>query len=234
MRISGCTESGTCLHGPDALNLSPMTTTDSASQRELTQVREENLHLKDELFALRRLIDSMQNLMEASEKLRPKDEILDLLEDTLGNALETINAKDGSLLVLDEDTEELVFVVAQGDLPRDALRWRRIPPGEGVAGWVVQNGRATIVNDAKTDERFYSGVDDEFHFRTKSILAAPIIGGGRVLGVLEMLNKQGGMSFSSCDQTLLTIMCRFAGELLYTMLQKDSTADSLGATKAAE
>lgn len=211
-----------------------MTKPDSTPQQELKQLQEENRHLKDEVLALHRFIDSMQNLMEASERLRPKEEVLDLLEDTLGNALETINAKDGSLLVLDEDTEELVFVVAHGDVPQEELRWRRIPPGEGIAGWVAQNGRATIVNDTKTDQRFYSGVDDEFHFQTESILAAPIIGGGRVLGVLEMLNKQGGVPFSASDQTLLTIMCRFAGELLYTMVQQDAAAGPLGAAQTAE
>ena len=207
---------------------------ESELQDEVSRLEEENRHLKDELLGLRRFIDSMQNLMEASENRRSQEEILDLLEDTLENALETINAKDGSLLVLDEDTGELVFAVAHGDVPQEELRWRRIPPGEGIAGWVAQNGRATIVNDAKNDARFYSGVDEEFEFQTNSILAAPLVGGGRVLGVLEVLNKDSGAAFSTSDQTLLTIMCRFAGEVLYAMVQKDSGAGPLGAPPAAD
>ena len=51
--------------------------------------------------------------------------------------------------------------------------------------------------------------------------AAPIVGGGRVLGVIELLNKHDGAVFNAGDQTLLNLMCRFAGELLYTLIRGD-------------
>ena len=84
----------------------------------------------------------MQNVMEVVEDARPDAEIMDLLEAILTNARRTINAKDDSLLVLDEDTEELVFVISQGDVKEEFLPWRKVPPGQGIAGWVVQNRRA--------------------------------------------------------------------------------------------
>ena len=56
------------------------------------------------------------------------------------------------------------------------------------------------------------------------MLAAPIIGGGRVLGVIEMLNKQDDKLFSVGDQTLLTLMCRFSGELLFNLIRQQSQA----------
>ena len=142
-----------------------------------------------------------------------------LLEDILRNVLVTIGAADGSLLVLDEDTNELVFVISEGQVPQKNLHWKRLPPGQGIAGWVVQHRRATIVNDTHTDKRFYGEIDNEFEFNTKSLLAAPLVGGGRVLGVIELLNKSNGQLFSIGDQTLLSIICRFAGELLYTLIQ---------------
>jgi hypothetical protein len=84
----------------------------------------------------------MQNVMEVVEDARPDAEIMDLLEAILTNARRTINAKDDSLLVLDEDTEELVFVISQGDVKEEFLHWRKVPPSQGSAGWVVQNRRA--------------------------------------------------------------------------------------------
>lgn len=190
-----------------------------SSDKSLT-LEEENARLKKEILALRQFIDAMQNLIDALEHPRPEFEIIELLSEVLKNALDTINAKDGSLLVLDEDTRELVFVVAHGDLPSKELLWRRIPPGKGIGSWVVENERAVIVNDVQSDERFYSGLDQEFEFKTRSMLAVPIIGGGQTLGVIEVLNKRDGKLFNTDDQTLLTLMCRFSGELLNSVIQQ--------------
>lgn len=187
-------------------------------------LEDENARLRQEILTLRQFIDSMQNLVDALEHPRPEFEIMDLLSEVLKNALDTINAKDGSLLVLDEDTQELVFVLAHGDLPEEKLHWRRVPPGQGIAGWVAKNRKGTIVNDVQSDERFYADIDEEFEFKTKSLLAAPIIGGGNVLGVIEVLNKRDGKLFNTDDQTLLTLMCRFSGELLTTVIHQNQKA----------
>ena len=188
---------------------------------EISELETENETLRHEIRSLRTFIDSMQNLMEAVEQPLPEAELMELLSEVLGNALHTINASDGSLLVLDEDTNELVFVITQGEGEKEQLAWQRLPPGEGIAGWVAKNRRATIVNDAQADDRFYPAMDRELGFKTESVLAAPIIGGGRVLGVIEMLNKKDDKLFSVGDQTLLTLMCRFSGELLYTVIQQN-------------
>ena len=190
---------------------------------EAAQIEAENAALRKEIRYLRQFIDSMQNLMEAVEQPLPEAELMELLSGVLRNALQTISASDGSLLVLDEDSNELVFVITQGESANEQLAWQRLPPGEGIAGWVAKNRRATIVNDAQADDRFYPAMDLALGFKTQSVLAAPIIGGGRVLGVIEMLNKKNDKLFSVGDQTLLTLLCRFAGELLFTVIQQNQS-----------
>lgn len=185
---------------------------------ELERLEAENHALRQESLTLRQFIDSMQNLMEAVEGPKNDKEIVELLGDILENARRTINAQDGSLLVLDDETDELVFAITQGRIPEDKLRWRRLPAGEGIAAWVIRNRRATIVNNPHEDDRFYQELDREFSFTTNSILAAPIVGGGRVLGVIELLNKKEDKMFSAGDQTLLTLLSRFAGELLHALI----------------
>ncbi len=198
-----------------------MTESDEQIHDEISQLESENTALRGEILSLRSFIDSMQNLMEAVEQPLPEAELMELLSEVLGNALRTISASDGSLLVLDEDNNELVFVITQGDTAKEQLTWQRLPPGEGIAGWVANNRRATIVNDAQADDRFYPAMDRETGFKTQSVLAAPIIGGGRVLGVIELLNKQDDKLFSVVDLPLLTLMCRFSGELLFTVIQQN-------------
>jgi len=200
-----------------------MSESDRQFHDEAEQIEAENAALREEILCLRQFIDSMQNLMEAVEQPLPEAELMELLSEVLNNALQTISASDGSLLVLDEDSNELVFVITHGESAKEQLAWQRLPPGEGIAGWVAKNRRATIVNDAQADDRFYPAMDRELGFQTQSVLAAPIIGGGRVLGVIEMLNKKDDKLFSVGDQTLLTLMCRFSGELLFTVIQQNQS-----------
>ena len=67
----------------------------------------ENVELREELLSLRRFIDSLQNVVDAVETESSEVDIMCLLEDILSNARNTINADNGSLLALDEDTADL-------------------------------------------------------------------------------------------------------------------------------
>lgn len=166
---------------------------------------------------LKRFLHSMQELSESLEAATNEAHLHELLGQILDHACEAVEARDASLLVLDEDNDELVFVLSRGKVPPEQLAWRRIPAGEGIAGWVVTQREATVVNNAQADERFYSQLDMELQFRTESILAAPIIGDSNVLGVIEIVNKIDGELFNVHDQLMLSLLCRYAGELLFAL-----------------
>nr|VFK53032.1 MAG: GAF domain-containing protein [Candidatus Kentron sp. TUN]VFK53777.1 MAG: GAF domain-containing protein [Candidatus Kentron sp. TUN]VFK56514.1 MAG: GAF domain-containing protein [Candidatus Kentron sp. TUN] len=177
-----------------------------------------NHNLERENRTLRVFISALRDLTEAVEESGEPD-VIKLLDSLLESALHMTNTKDGSLLAMDDDANELVFAAVRGEV-EVPLGWRRIPSGKGIVGWVVQNRRSTIVNDPREDERFYDDLDVMFKFRTNSILAAPLIGGGKMLGVVEVVNGQDGQLFSTGDQELLTLFCRLAGELLYSTFRK--------------
>lgn len=189
-----------------------------ARSPDLARLEVENDSLRLENRALRRFVGSMQSILRAAESAGAAADIREVLREVLTHAMRSIDARDGSLLALDEASGELVFVVTEGDAPVERLAWRRLPAGQGIAGWVAAQGRAATVNNPREDDRFYPVIDAELHFRTASILAAPIIGGGGVLGVIELLNKRDGHLFSATDQLLLTLISRFAGELLHTLV----------------
>ena len=184
-----------------------------------SQLEKENAELLAEAAALRSFILALKALMDALESPKAESEILGILETILENAIRAIDARDGSLLIPDEDTGELIFAIVRGETPNDELVGKRVPAGKGVVSWVAEHRRATIVNNAAVDERFYGGMDDEIEYKTDSLLAAPLIGGGRVIGVVEVLNKKDGKLFTIGNQTLLSVMCRFAGELMFTTVK---------------
>ena len=196
-------------------------------QGRLEALREENLVLEQEAEQLRQFMESMAALIEAVERPKGESEALSLLSQVLDSAIRAIGAEDGSLLVPDEETGELVFVLVQGASSKANLVGRRLPAGRGIAGWVAEHRAGTTVNNVPADERFYPELDVELDYRTSSLLAAPLLGGNRLLGVVEVINKQNGKLFSTGNLTLLTLMCRFAGELLHSLISEVELTQSM-------
>jgi diguanylate cyclase (GGDEF)-like protein len=110
-----------------------------------------------------------------------------------------------SLLMVDEEKNELVFEAALGAKGDDVSSYR-LAMGEGVAGWVAQNGKPAIVNDTRKDTRFTTRVDSRTKFATRSILCAPLVSRGRTIGVLEIINKRDGRFTRDDLDLMLTLV----------------------------
>jgi diguanylate cyclase (GGDEF)-like protein len=135
-----------------------------------------------------------------------------------------------SLMMVDEEKQELVFEAALGAKARDVTALR-LKIGEGVAGWVAQSGKPAIVNDTSRDPRFSPRVDTRTQFQTRSILCAPLASRGRTIGVLEIINKRGG-PFTRADLHLvLTLVepCAIAIEnaILFQRTEQLTITDDL-------
>jgi PAS domain S-box-containing protein len=131
------------------------------------------------------------------------DVVLDLV---VTKAVELLNAQAGSLLLLDKDTNELVFRIVLGPVS-DSLIGQRLPPEEGIAGAAIRTGEGQIVNDVRVDARWYAAPDLATGFETRSVLCVPLICRGRPVGALEVINKLDGTSFDNDD---LELLCNFA------------------------
>jgi GAF domain-containing protein len=144
----------------------------------------------------------------------PQTNLVQVLDDLLGSALAALGSADGSLLLSDEETEELVFVVVHGSA-RDRLTGYRLPPGRGIAGWVADEKEPAIVQDVQKDPRFFPQVDETFGFRTQTLACAPLLDGERVLGVIEAVNKLDHREFSPEDRLLLNVVAQLAAVAIH-------------------
>ena len=80
-----------------------------------------------------------------------------------------------------------------------------LPPGEGISGEVVQTGAAKIVCDVSQHPRF---IAPPYH--VTSLLSVPMITSGKVLGVINLSDKEGGVEFSTNELKLLETIARQA------------------------
>jgi diguanylate cyclase (GGDEF)-like protein len=114
------------------------------------------------------------------------------------------------LLLLDESKEELYFELAVGT-ESQKLNDVRVKVGQGIAGWVAENGEAVVVADARKDARFLQEVDGWPEIETRSVVAVPVRFRDRCLGVIGLVNCFGPEGFSQADLSLLHALADFAG-----------------------
>ncbi len=182
-------------------------------RQECARFKEENEALNEEVQALRRYITALQRLQETVQYFTPEQDTLALLDRTLEGALTLLDATEGSLLLVDEETDELVFVLAYGAV-EETLPGYRFDRHQGIAGWVADNVESAIVNNVRTDLRFLSKLDEVFGFETRSMVAVPLAARGKVLGVIEVINKRSGENFTEDDASLLSILATLAASAL--------------------
>jgi signal transduction histidine kinase/signal transduction protein with GAF and PtsI domain len=141
----------------------------------------------------------LTSLNEVARSLTSTLDIGLLLNQILQSAVSILNCEAGSLLMVDQQTEELVFEVVVG--PVD-LQGQRLPPGTGLVGKAVEGREPIIANDARRTKEWYDK-DEETGFTTKDLLVVPMQVKERVIGVIEVINRKDGLPFTPSDQELL-------------------------------
>jgi len=147
---------------------------------------------------LERSLQLYRGLVEVSAAINSITDFEELLGATLDVAQHVMSAEASSLFLRDENGD-LVLAVGRG--PSGRLDSGRIvvPRGQGIAGWVLENGRSLLVPDAYQDPRFYPDADRQTGFRTRSILCAPLHRGRTEIGVLQVLNPREKEAFEEGD-----------------------------------
>lgn len=143
-----------------------------------------------------------------------------ILKEILRKANEFVPSESGSILLDDpfrkmasRHENELVFIATFGSGSED-LVGQRLQAKNGIAGRVYQTGSPYLSEDVARDEYFFSEIDQTIGYKSNSIVCVPIYIGKNVCGVLELINRRDGKSFTQRDMTLLEI---FAGYTSFTL-----------------
>ena len=125
-----------------------------------------------------------------------------VLDDTMQLSSAVLDASASALMLVDEESGELVSEYAHGQLS-DLMRKQRTKLEEGIAGWVATHGVPVVVNDVHSDPRFSPLVDARTGFTTRSVVCVPLKIRNKTIGVLEVLNKRSEQGFDSEDLGLV-------------------------------
>lgn len=174
-------------------------------QQEIERLRR---RLEDERLA-EDLRDAVATAAATARIAAPSDHTR-LLRVIIEAAAQVISARAGALLVVDREAQELVFEVAVGGSGQEIER-TRLPLGHGIAGLVAVTGQPMAVADAENDPRQARDVAERVGYVPRNILCVPLYNDDEVVGVLELLDKEGAPSFGADDMGALSHFVRLAG-----------------------
>src|SRR5512134_1219956 len=150
----------------------------------------------------------LRRLVELSVTLNSTLDLDDLLQLITATATELLDCEAASILLYDEKNPRLYFAAATGSNPA-RLAEIPVPIDNSLAGTIFRTNRHMILNNAEEDPRHYSLVSDNVNFKVKSLLGVPMQIKDRTVGVLEAINKNGGV-FNERDATLLSVTATHA------------------------
>ena len=146
-------------------------------------------------------------LMKSSALINSSLQTADVLNYAMKAAEEFMEAEASSVYELDTEKGEIFFRLARGEKGQ-IIRSKRLKPGEGIAGWVIQSGKPMVVEDVRKEGRFSDRFDRETGFKTRSLICVPLTIRGKTIGALQVINKKNGVPFTEEDTELLTALAQ--------------------------
>lgn len=148
-------------------------------------------------------LSELQLYLIVSSMLAKSFGLHEILFIALNSCMQLASAEEASILLLDDEKCNFRIYHTEG-IGKSALEGATFSADKGLAGSVLKNGLAEIINDVQNDPRFYDKIDMDFGFPTRNMIAIPLLAGKEQVGVLEVLNKTDNGSFTEeeCQQLI--------------------------------
>ncbi|HVE81873.1 MAG TPA: GAF domain-containing protein [Myxococcales bacterium] len=130
-------------------------------------------------------------------------------------ALEKVPSDAGSVLEVDEATGDLHFSAARGPKAAELLQAGLVVPfGAGISGFCAHSGVSVALSDVQKDPRYYAEISRRVAYETRSVLASPMMDGGRTFGCMQLLNRKGTPVYTSHEVGILSYLAHQAARYL--------------------
>ena len=157
---------------------------------------------------LEQRVSQLETCYKITSLINSELNLANLLDTIMNVAKKVMNADACSLLLIDEETNDLVFQIALSEVGEEIKSMPRLKIGEGIAGTVAKTGDSLIIENAYLHPKFNSDFDKQTGFQTGSILCSPLKAKGKILGVCQVIHeKTKGRAFQQSDLELFLLLC---------------------------
>ena len=168
--------------------------------------------------------DSYAGLLRLAGEIGREPALRGLLQMILEKSRPWMRAEACSIFLPDPATGELVIHSAHGD-SAPKIGSLRVPRGQGIVGAAMEEKKLIRVDDVTRDARFFSQADEQTGWKTRALLAAPLLDGEECIGVIEFLNPQGRESFQREDEELMEYFAGLVSSALVRIQAHDAALE---------
>ena len=136
-----------------------------------------------------------------------------LINKLLSLVLHACDSENGSLVLVDDESNELVFVDVIGEA-REQLLNHRIKPNVGIIGNVLTTREPILVADVRKSAQWSPEIDRVVGFKTNALMCAPLYIDDKTYGVIEVVNNNSNNDFDENDLAILRVTARFVSQAL--------------------
>lgn len=167
----------------------------------------------------------LDKVIYISRKINSVYKLPELLDAIMKTTAEILAAESASVLLVDDTKANLIFYSVVGD-KEELIKQLTVPIEKGIAGFSVTKQQPVISNDVRNDSRFYSAIDEQVKFKTRNIIAFPLIVANEIIGVLEVINAQGRNGFDEKDLKILSYISELSALAIYNRVLYDNLLKS--------
>jgi two-component system phosphate regulon sensor histidine kinase PhoR len=164
-----------------------------------TQIKQNTEAFQSRIEELEALVD-IGHLATASLDL---DQVLTTIVDT---AVTLTGAEEGSLLILDEESGELLMRASR-NFQDDFVRMFHLPVNDTLAGEVIRKGIPVMINE-DTPQKIKTA------YLVRTLLYVPLVVSGKVIGVLGVDNRESDQNFNQRHLTLLSTLAAYSASAI--------------------
>jgi len=171
--------------------------------------------------AIERELEFRKKLTTIANQINSAESISHILMTLKDRILELLDAERLTIYAIDTKNQELYSLQKVGDAPKEI----RVPKSfASIAGFTALARKTINIKDAYDPaelQRFHANLrfdqrwDKQTGFRTKAVLAVPIMFEKYLLGVVQMINKRHGPSFTEQDEDAVEEIARILGIAFY-------------------
>jgi len=182
-------------------------------RRENELLKARNRQLSDRLTRYQQAFRALNRMDDTMRGMSSEIDIGNLINEFLALALHACDSENGSLILIDEVTGELVFVDVIGEA-RDHLINHRIDKDTGVVGRVITSQKAELVTDVQKSAGWSAEIDEVVGFKTRALMCAPLFSNEKTYGAIEVINSSSTDDFNANDLSILRVTARFVSQAL--------------------
>ena len=164
-----------------------------------------------EVQRLRAAVQELSILNEIATAVSSTRELNQVVELIIQKCIKHLKVEQGSIMLLDEKKPDKPFqtMVRKVDSKVDVVPYHF---GIQLSGWMLKNQKPLVINDFQKDQRFSIAYRKDFHIQ--SLLSVPLCLKGRMIGVLNIFNKQAKEGFTVEDQRLMCIIASQSAQVI--------------------